>query len=146
MLPVDSIREAYDELYVYTMEHARGSPSFILQHVVDAFAAQTAAADDKAIRVVFALIGLYLHLEKQYTGRQVQLLHMQLGKQKRDWPRLPLPEDRGAMTAAEVLAAAPGPDRDRAIDAWCESVWTAFRGTRQQIIDLLREHSILSEG
>jgi hypothetical protein len=32
---MDSRREAYDELYVYTM----GRNAFILQHVVDAFAA-----------------------------------------------------------------------------------------------------------
>jgi len=34
------MRDAYDQLYVYTM--GRGRESFILQHVVDAFGAQTA--------------------------------------------------------------------------------------------------------
>lgn len=44
------------------------------------------------------------------------------------------------MTAADVLAAAPGPDRDAAIDDWCRSVWDAYHGSRHVIIDLLREH------
>jgi hypothetical protein len=58
-------RGAYDELYVYTM----GRPRFILQHVVDAYAAQTATRDGKPITVVFALIGTYLHIEKQFSGK-----------------------------------------------------------------------------
>ena len=33
---MDTMRAAYDEVYVYTM----GRPGFILQHVVDAFAVQ----------------------------------------------------------------------------------------------------------
>src|SRR5436190_17926992 len=114
------------------MEH--GGPSFILQHVVDAFGAQTATEDTRPIRVVFALVGLYLHVEKQFTGRQVQRVHMQLGRQRKRWPAIPLPRDRGDMTVADVLAAAPGPDRDAAIDAWCRSVWNVFRGSEHTIV------------
>ena len=51
-------RQAYDELYVYTMRH--GGASFILQHVVNAFAAQTATDQTKPIEITFALVGLYL--------------------------------------------------------------------------------------
>src|ERR1051326_8913716 len=47
--------------------------------------------------------------------------------------RLFLPEDRGKMTVADVLAVSAGPERDRAIDDWCRSVWTAFSGNRQTI-------------
>jgi hypothetical protein len=60
-----NMRVAYDEVYVYAMER----PGFILQHVVDAFAVETASSDTKAISVVFGLIGLYLHVEKQFSGR-----------------------------------------------------------------------------
>ena len=58
------MRLGYDEVYVYTM----GRPGFILQHVVDAYGAQTASSDSKPIRIVFALIGLYLHVEKHLEG------------------------------------------------------------------------------
>ncbi|HLK68947.1 MAG TPA: DUF5946 family protein [Bryobacteraceae bacterium] len=133
------MRAAYDEVYVYTM----GRPGFILQHVVDAFAVQTANEDTKPIAVVFGLIGLYLHLEKQFSGRQVQKAHMELGRRRRAWPRVNLPEDRGSITVADVLAASAGPERDVAIDDWCRSVWTACGADRQTIITLLREYQII---
>lgn len=135
------MRAAYDELYAYTMGH--GGASFILQHVVDAFRAQTASADTKPLGLTFALAGLYLHVERQFTGRQVQRAHMRLGQKKRQWPVIPLPGDRGDMTVIDVLAVPAGPDRDLAIDAWCRSVWSAFRGSQQTILDLLQEHRII---
>jgi hypothetical protein len=135
---MDSMRAAYEEVYVYTMDR----PGFVLQHVVDAFAVQTANNESKPIGVVFGLVGLYLHLEKQFSGRQVQRVHMELGRRKREWPRVVVPEDRGSMTVADVLAASAGPERDLAIDNWCRSVWTAFGANRQTMIDLLREVQI----
>jgi hypothetical protein len=135
---MDSMRAAYEEVYVYTMDR----PGFILQHVVDAFAVQTANNESKPIGVVFGLVGLYLHVEKQFSGRQVQRVHMELGRRKREWPRVLVPEDRGSMTVADVLAASAGPERDRAIDNWCRSVWTTFGANRQTILDLLREVQI----
>jgi Family of unknown function (DUF5946) len=110
--------------------------------VVDAFAAQTANDKSTPIGVVFGLVGLYLHLEKQYSGHQVQRVHMELGHRKREWPRVHVPKDRGSMTVADVLAASAGPDRDMAIGNWCRSVWTAFGANRQTIIALLREYQI----
>jgi len=133
------VRAAYDEVYVYTMSR----PGFILQHVVDAFAVQNATEDSKPISVVFGLVGLYLHIEKQFSGRQVQKAHIELGRRKRVWPKVYLPEDRGAITVADVLAASAGPERDRAIDDWCRSLWTAFGRNRDNIIALLREYQII---
>ena len=135
---MDTSRAAFDEVYVYTM----GRPGFILQHVVDAFAVQTANADTKPIAIVFGLIGLYLHVEKQFQGRQVQKIHMVLGRRKREWPHMHIPEDRGSLTINDVLAAPAGAERDAAIDNWCQSVWTAFGTNRETIIALLREHHI----
>ena len=100
VLEMDNLRAAYDEVYVYTM----GRPGFILQHVVDAFAVQTASGASRPISVVFGLIGLYLHVEKQFSGSQVQKFYMELGRKKRDWPRVYFPDDRGSMTVADVLA------------------------------------------
>lgn len=130
--------DAYDELYIYTM----GRPRFILQHVVDAHAAQTATRESKPIGLVFALVGLYLHVEKQFSGSEVQRVHMLLGQQKRDWPAISLPRDRGSIIAADVLAVPAGSARDRAIGDWCESVWSAFRDSRDTIVELLRAHGI----
>jgi hypothetical protein len=136
---MDAMRAAYDEVYVYTM----GRPGFILQHVVDAFAVQTAEQKDKPLPVVFGLVGLYLHLEKGFAGRQVQEVHMKMGKRKREWPKISFPEERGSMTVAEVLAAPAGTERDKAIDRWCQAVWTAFGGNRETIVALLREYQVV---
>lgn len=133
---------AYNELCAYTLGHALRDPAFIHQHVVDAYAAQHADEHSKPIGVTFALVGLFLHVEKQASGRRVQRVHIELGRSKRPWPRLPLPSERGAMTAADVMAFPEGPERDRAIDDWCASVWSAFAESRQSIIDLLAQHRI----
>lgn len=135
---MDPMRAAFDEVYVYTM----GRPGFILQHVVDAFAVQTANQDTKLVGIVFGLVGLYLHLEKQLSGRQVQKVHMKLGRRKRTWPKINLPKDRGSTTVIDVLAVPAGLERDKAIDDWCRSVWTSFGSNRQTIIALLREYQI----
>jgi hypothetical protein len=105
---------------------------------VDAFAAQTAGETTKPITIVFALIGLYLYVEKGYTGKQVQRAHMQLAKFRRQWFMPALPLDRGAIRIQDVLAAAPGADRDAMIRKWCESAWQPWSASRQQILDLAK--------
>ena len=138
VLHMDTMRAAYDEVYVYTM----GRPGFILQHVLDAFAVQTANQDSKPIGVMFGLVGLYLHVEKQFSGRQVQEVHTKLGRRKQEWPSIYFPDERGTMTVVDVLTASAGPERDMAIDNWCRSVWTSFGGNRQTIVALLQEYHI----
>ena len=133
--------DAYHELCGYTLTH--GDPAFVHQHVVDAYTAQRADANTKPIGLTFALVGLYLHVEKGWSGRQVQRAHMQMARRRRAWPAFALPADRGAMTARDVLAAPAGAERDAAIDEWCRSVWTALSGHRQAIETLLRENTIL---
>jgi hypothetical protein len=128
--------EIYDALCCYTLE--RGDASFIHQHVVDAFTAQHADEHTKPIGLAFALIGLYLHLEKGFSGKQVQEAHMALARKKRAWPGFPLPRDRGRMTVADVMAEAEGAARDEAIDRWCASVWDAYRDSHEAMAGLFR--------
>jgi hypothetical protein len=59
--------DLYDQLSLYTLSHA--DPSFIHQHVVDAFAAQHADDRTKPITLTFALVGLYLHAERGFSGK-----------------------------------------------------------------------------
>ena len=131
-----SEQEKYYELTYYTLSHP--DKAFIHQHVVDAFAAQTANETNKPMALTFALVGLYLQLEKNYTGRQVQLAHMQMAKNKKPWPRFILPKQRGDITVSDVLALAPGSERDAMINKWCASVWEAYRESRQTVIDLAK--------
>jgi Family of unknown function (DUF5946) len=133
-----SDQDLYNELAYYTLSH--GDPSFIHQNIVDAYTAQHADEQTKPIAVAFALVGLCLYLEKGFTGRQVQRMHMRLARKRKQWPRLSLPAwPRGSITVAGVVAAAPGPARDEMIHAWCASVWQAWQGSRHEILDLLKQ-------
>lgn len=133
---IASTQDPYNELAFYTLAHP--SPSFIHQHVVDAYAVQKADENTKPIAIVFGLIGLYLHVEKNFTGKQVQKAHMQLAKRRKQWFRPRLPENRGAIVIAHVLAAAAGAQRDAMIHDWCVSVWEACKETRPQIAELAK--------
>jgi hypothetical protein len=131
-----SSQELFDELAFYTLAQPR--PPFVHQLAIDAFTAQRADAATKPIAVVFALVGLYLHVEFRFTGLRVQQAHMQLARERKQWPKLPLPEQRGAVEVSDVLAAAPGAARNAMIHDWCVSVWGAWSASRPAIADLVR--------
>lgn len=126
-----STQEAYDALRFYTLSHP--SPEFVHQYVVDVWAAQYADEHTKPITLVFGLVGLYLHLEKGYTGKEVQNAHIKLTKHKKRWPEIHLPEERGKINVFDVMSAEPGPERDKMIDVWCISVWKAYEESFGQI-------------
>ena len=136
-----SSQESYDELCGYTL--TRGTAEFIHQYVVDAFAVQYSDEHTKPIKLTFGLVGLYLKIERQFTGRQVQLAHMRMGRRKHVWPSFDIPTERGSMTPSDVLAAPAGPERDKAIDAWCISAWTPWQQNRQTLADLLEKHEVI---
>jgi hypothetical protein len=127
--------DQFHELCFYTLAHP--DPAFLHQNAVDAFAVQLATPQTKPIALVFGLVGLYLHLEKQFTGRQVQKVHMQLANRRKTWPMLPLPTARGSIRVADVLAEAAGPSRDAMIHRWCASVWEPFQASQPEIAQLL---------
>ncbi|PYY10559.1 MAG: hypothetical protein DMG61_21430 [Acidobacteria bacterium] len=137
-MATESEQAKFDELCFYTLAHR--DPSFIHQLAVDAYAAQNARESEKPIRLTFALIGLYLHMEKQYSGRDVQRAHMQLAKTRRPWPRFQLPEQRGSVRVSDILAAPPGRERDASIERWCASVWAAWHDSHDQVRALVGDH------
>lgn len=126
---------AYDEVYVYAMDR----PGFLLQHVADAQVAQCATDETKPIALVFSLVGLYLHLERGMTGHEVQGVHARMGRDRRRWSKIVLPEWRGTFTAADVLEATPGQERDEAIESWCREVWASYSGS-WDVIATIADH------
>lgn len=132
-------QEQYYELSYYTLAHP--DPAFIHQHIVDAYAVQYADETTKPIELTFALIGLYLCVERGCSGKEVQRAHIRLANQRKHWPTFTQPADRGAVTVSDVLANPPGPERDQAIHNWCASVWQAYGGVRDQVIALV-EHEL----
>lgn len=133
---VQSPLEAFHELTYYTLAHP--DPSFIHQYVVDAFTAQQADEKTKPIALAFALIGLHLHIEKNYSGRDVQKAHMRMAKNKKTWPAFDVPTEKGAVTVFDVLRAEVGKNRDKAIVDWSLSVWNAWSGSHAKVADLVR--------
>jgi hypothetical protein len=134
---MQSDQDLYTELSYYTLSHP--DPSFIHQHIVDAFAAQKADEDSKPIGIAFALAGLYLYIEKNFTGRQVQQAHMKMASKRKTWPKFTLPEQRGIITVSDVMAVPPGAPRDEMIQKWCASVWEAWKSSRNQVLALIAD-------
>jgi len=129
-----SDQDLYNDLALYTLELR--DPEFIHQHIVDAYAAQHAEANTKHIAIVFGLIGLYLYVEKNFSGRQVQLAHMRLARYRRQWVAPPIPQRRAVIGVADVLAAPPGSERHAMIRRWCEAVWQDCHASRPPIVAL----------
>lgn len=122
----------YAELAYYTLSH-QDMKYFIHQHFVDAWQAQLADEHAKPIAIIFSLAGLYLFLEKKFTGREVQEAHMRMARNKLHWPEIALPAGRGEIRIEDVLACSPGKERDEMISSWCASVWDAYKGEQETI-------------
>jgi hypothetical protein len=133
--PAGACLARYHELSARTL--ADRDPTFPHQLAVDAYGAQHATVTSKPIATAFALIGLYLVLERGFTGHQAQRAHMFLGRRKEEWPRFEPPDDRGAVTVADVLAAGEG-GRNEALRRWAASVWAAWRGGHERVAELVR--------
>jgi len=131
-----SEQEMFHELSCYTQTHP--NPSFIHQYAVDAFAAQCADENTKPITLAFALIGLYLHVEKNYSGKEVQWAHVKLAKHRKRWPMFDIPKYRGNNTIYDVIAAPKGSKRDEMIHKWCVSVWEAYSKSHKKVTDLVQ--------
>jgi hypothetical protein len=138
--PTETEEALYHELAYYTLSHT--NPRFIHQHAVDVFAAQTADENSNPIKLAFGLIGLFLHIEKNYSGRAVQKAHMQLARQRKTWPQFALPAQRGKIRVADVLRAPPGILRDQAIENWAADVWRSWAGCHRQVAELVASEGI----
>jgi hypothetical protein len=129
-------RALMNELSYYTLAH--GDARFIHQHLVDAYGAQHVRRQSKStIGAAFALAGLYLTVERGFTGRQVQKMHMLMASKSKEWPRFAPPADVGPLTVADVLALEPGPARDDKLMQWCASIWGAWSGEHGQVREMV---------
>ena len=127
--------QLYGELTIYTL--AQGYEPFIHQLMVDTYGAQHAGPASKPIGTAFALIGLYLAIERGYTGRQVQHMHMLLANRSKAWPTFAPPAHRGDVTVADVVREQPGPKRDQMLEQWARAVWAAWHAEHMRVVSLL---------
>ncbi len=130
--------QIYWQLSAFTL--SLQDPEFPHQVVVDSYAAQHSGPRVKPITTVFALIGLYLHLERGCTGRQVQLAHMFLGRKRRAWPRFDPPVEKATVTVRDVLQSVGKDNYREPIDRWAKAVWDTWQGERWRVIELVSRH------
>jgi hypothetical protein len=129
-------RRLMHELSYYTLAH--GDPAFIHQHLVDAYGAQHVRPQSKStIGAAFALAGLYLAVERGFTGRQVQKTHVMMASRSKQWPRFEPSPGAWALTVADVLKVEPGPGRDQELLRWCASVWAAWSSEQKRVREMV---------
>ncbi|MFC4454361.1 DUF5946 family protein [Deinococcus sonorensis] len=128
----------YGELSAALAE--RAELSFPTQLSVDAYGAQHAGGSSRPITTAFSLIGLYLVNERGQSGRQAQLAHMRLARQRWTWPAFVPPDMQGSLTVLDVLAAPSGPPQDQQLRAWSASVWAAWQDWHGWTADFCRRH------
>ena len=128
----------FDELSFYTLGQPR--QEFVHQLAIDTFTAQHVSDESQRLSIFFAVLGLYLHAERGFTGLKIQQVHMRLAPLRLPWPVLDLPARHAELTVADVLAAAPGPERDAMIHRWCVAEWQVWSGNRIIIAQLLKTH------
>lgn len=129
---------SFGELSAYNIEHAE--PTFLHQLAVDAYGAQHAGGQSRPITTTFSLIGMYLVHEKGFTGRQVQLAHMQLAKHKFSWITFDPPNQTGTLTVVDVLQAEAGAARDQQIREWSASVWESWLAFHGWTAEFCQKH------
>jgi len=123
--------EMYFKLTVFTL--SLRDTDFIHQVVVDAYTAQHSGPKMKPITTTFALIGLYLAFERGYTGREVQLAHMALGKKHREWPRFNAPPEKASLTVWDVHQGSKEENYVENIRTWGKSVWDMWQAEHARI-------------
>lgn len=133
---IHSDQALFDELSFYTLTRPRSE--FLHQLAIDTFTAQHASEATRPMSVVFAVLGLYLHAERGFTGLQIQRVHMQLAPRRLAWPVLPPPARHADLTVADVLNAEPGPERDAMIRRWSVAEWQAWTESRPTIAQMLK--------
>ena len=79
----------------------------------------------------FSLLGLYLACEKGYSGREVQIAHMELGRWRKQYSKPEGSPERAALTVIDVMNAAPGENRDRMVKRWARAVWDSWKPAQE---------------
>lgn len=111
---------------------------YIHQLASDAYTAQHSSLKLKPITMCFALIGLYLAVERGYTGKQVQQTHMALGLHALEWPRFYVPGKWGNLTVLDVLQS-PTEQHVSMIKKWAKTVWDIWEPEHQNVRLLVKQ-------
>jgi hypothetical protein len=125
--------QLYGEVQGFELEHIELVRDYH-QLAVDAYTAQHAPrevdGDLPPIGVAYALVGLYLALDRGVPGVEVRAAHQRMGKPDPSWPRLPAPTSTGPVTVFDVAATGAMVDsaggHGEAVRSWAAAVWQAW--------------------
>lgn len=133
------MQEYYNELAFFTLN--LHDERFVHQYVVDAFTCQYANNNTKPISLTFALVGLYLYVEKGYSGRDVQKFHTLMSKNKIAWPNFTIPSYQTLLVdISSVIDSNDQNERIELIEKWCVGVWKANKENHDKLEDLVRHY------
>jgi len=135
---MSDLQKEYNELSLYTL--SLNDKGFIHQNIVDTFIAQNADSNTKNIALFFSVIGLYLYIEKGYSGKEIQDLHTKIANTKKELPKLKIPKEKATITISNVLEARSEIERNEKIKEWSASVWEIFKDQKDIIENFLREY------
>ncbi len=123
-----------DEVIARELQHAAHLGSWH-QMTVDAYGAQHVDPAGPRIGPAFALIGLYLALERGLNGPQVRDAHAFLARTRREWPAFEPPARRWRVTVFDV-AMVDVEEHAAAVGRWGASVWEAWGPDQRRIREL----------
>jgi len=121
-------------------------PAFIHQVAVDCYGAQHAGGPARPITAVFSLVGLCLHLEHGFTGKQVQAAHAAMARGQKNWPVLLAPSVRYPVTVDSVVQCETASARTVQLKVWAQATWDAWRSEQMWVRSIIRLHRLAAAG
>jgi hypothetical protein len=116
--------------------------SFKHQIAIDCYGAQHIGGPSKPVTAVYALVGLCLHVERGFSGRQIQAAHMLLARTRSNWPTLSAPATHYRVTVDMVVAAGCASSRAQQLEAWAVCTWEAWRNEQQWVRNIIRDRRL----
>ena len=131
--------ELHTQVQAYELEHP-WLLSRCLQLRVDTYAAQHSGDQTSALSLAFALIRLFLALERGASGLDVRTAHQKLARRNITWPRLERPLSVGSLTVQALAdVASPQAYADQ-VQSWAADVWDAWGARHDEVAELVRQH------
>ena len=126
-------RLVYSEVAGYELEHVTELGRWH-QLLVDTYGAQHVGEGTPRIGPAFALIGLYLALERGWDGLAVRDAHRALARAHRDWPSfLPAPRFQDGLTVADLTLAGSPEAHVEVLRAWAGEVWAGWADRQESV-------------
>lgn len=109
--------QLYGEVVAYGYDHPKHLGRWH-QTCVDAYRGQHVGPEAPQIAVAFALNGLYLVLERGFTGYEARKAHGYLASTVESWPRFTPPRSAGETTVLDIALASTPVEHARLVQGW----------------------------